>query len=411
MAKPAVQSILQSTPPIPGASQELRGSNQSGMRAHNERLVLTLIRQNGPLAKADIARMSGLSAQTVSVIMRGLEAEGLLEKREPVRGRVGQPSVPMGLAADGAFFLGMKIGRRSLDMILIDFLGDVRARIHHTHKYPNPDGVVAFASESIARLRGELSEDEFSRVAGLGIAIPFHLWAWAGPLGVEQADMDPWRHRDIATEIGADLPFPVFLENDATSACSAELVFGTVERPADFLHLFIGFFVGGGLVLNNSVYSGSSRNAGALGPLPVGLRDGRMVQLIDVASLASLERAVIEAGGNPGMIWESPRAWTVPPALVDAWTEQAAEGLAWAIVSASAVVDVASVVIDGWLPAEVRRDLVERTRRAVGGFDLTGLVPPMVEEGTIGSDARSLGAASLPLSERFLLDRNAVYRA
>ena len=57
------------------------------MREHNERLVLTLIRQLGPLAKAEIARLSGLSAQTVSVIMRALEA-------------------------DGAYFFGLKIGRR-----------------------------------------------------------------------------------------------------------------------------------------------------------------------------------------------------------------------------------------------------------------------------------------------------------
>ena len=76
----------------------IRGSNQSGMRAHNERLVLSILRRLGPMAKADIARMTGLSAQTVSVIMRALETDGLLAKGEPVRGRVGQPSVPMGLA-------------------------------------------------------------------------------------------------------------------------------------------------------------------------------------------------------------------------------------------------------------------------------------------------------------------------
>ena len=59
----------------------LRGSNQSGMRAHNERLVLSLVRTHGALAKSDIARMTGLSAQTVSVIMRALEQDGLLIKR------------------------------------------------------------------------------------------------------------------------------------------------------------------------------------------------------------------------------------------------------------------------------------------------------------------------------------------
>ena len=111
----------------------VRGSNQSGMRNHNERLVLSLIRQRGPLAKAGLARMSGLSAQTVSVIMRALEADGLLQKGEPVRGKVGQPSVPMGLDADGAFFLGLKVGRRSAELVLTDFLGQMRYRTRLRH--------------------------------------------------------------------------------------------------------------------------------------------------------------------------------------------------------------------------------------------------------------------------------------
>ncbi len=71
------------------ADRTARGSNQSGMRAYNERLVLSLIRRSGPTSKAEIARLTGLSAQTVSVIMRALEADGLLKKGARVRGRVG----------------------------------------------------------------------------------------------------------------------------------------------------------------------------------------------------------------------------------------------------------------------------------------------------------------------------------
>ena len=71
------------------------GTNQSGMRDHNERLVLSLVRRHGSLAKSDIARMTRLSAQTVSVIMRELEDDGLLLREEPVRGKIGQPSIPM----------------------------------------------------------------------------------------------------------------------------------------------------------------------------------------------------------------------------------------------------------------------------------------------------------------------------
>ena len=71
------------------------GANQLRVRAYNERLVLSLVRRNVGLSKADIARLSGLSAQTVSVIMRALEKDGLLKRGDPVRGKVGKPSIPM----------------------------------------------------------------------------------------------------------------------------------------------------------------------------------------------------------------------------------------------------------------------------------------------------------------------------
>jgi len=60
----------------------------------------------------------------------------------------------------------------------------------------------------------------------------------------------------------------VYLGNDATSACGAELVFGTAETPPEFLYIYVGYFVGGGVVLNGALYSGRSGNAGAIGTFP-----------------------------------------------------------------------------------------------------------------------------------------------
>src|SRR5215510_12188905 len=97
-----------------------RGTNQSGVRLYNERLVLSLVRRHGSLPKAEIARLTGLSPQTVSVIVRQLEGDGLLLKKRPQRGKVGQPLVPFSLNPEGAYFVGIKIGRRSGDLILID---------------------------------------------------------------------------------------------------------------------------------------------------------------------------------------------------------------------------------------------------------------------------------------------------
>src|SRR6185503_20082469 len=120
----------------PRPSDLARGTNQSGVRLYNERLVLSLIRRHGSLAKAEIARLTGLSAQTISVIIRQLEADGLLRKEAPLRGRIGQPSVPFSLNPNGAFFLGLKIGRRSTDLVLLDFLGRPLKSRREPCRYP-----------------------------------------------------------------------------------------------------------------------------------------------------------------------------------------------------------------------------------------------------------------------------------
>ena len=96
---------------VEGVSQHhQRGTNQAGARQYNERLILSLIRKAGSLPKAEIARQTGLSAQTVSVIVKRLEAEGLLEKGAKLKGRIGQPSIPFSLRDDGAGAFGLKIG-------------------------------------------------------------------------------------------------------------------------------------------------------------------------------------------------------------------------------------------------------------------------------------------------------------
>ncbi|TPI44840.1 ROK family transcriptional regulator [Mesorhizobium sp. B2-9-1] len=380
-----------------------RGTNQSGMRDHNERLVLSLVRQHGSLAKSDIARMTGLSAQTVSVIMRELEEDKLLVRKEPLRGKIGQPSIPMALNPEGAFFIGLKIGRRSAELVLIDFLGNVRAMLQHSYRYPAPRETVEFVTAGIKTMRGELTPAQDKRIAGLGIAMPFELWNWADTAGAPREIMDEWRHRDIRADIQGQCEFPVYLQNDATSACGAELVFGRAGAARDFVYFYIGAFAGGGIVLNGRLYSGPNGNAGALGSMPVPGPDGKPTQLIDVASIAMLEKALSAKGIDGSYLWTSPQEWGEIGAELDEWIASASRALAYAIVAASSVIDFEAAVIDGWMPLDVRRRLVDAVTEAIARVDAEGLKLPVVREGTVGIHARAMGGASLPLSERFLI--------
>ena len=399
--RPQAEAIPDRTAP---EAAGFRGSNQSGMRAHNERLVLSILRSHGALAKSDIARMTGLSVQTVSVIMRSLEQDGLLLRGEPIRGRIGQPSVPMSLDAEGAFFLGLKIGRRSADLTLVDFLGRVRATRRRVYRYPTPGTVVGFVSEALPAVLATLPAMLRDRVGGMGIAMPFQLWNWVRYIGAPQSEMDAWRDRDIAAEISALAGMPVHVQNDATAACGAELVFGTGEKPKDFLYFYFGTFIGGGLVLNGQLFTGRTGNAGGVGPMPVPGPDGTLQRLFDVASMSRLAELAEAAGHSADHLWEQHSEWRIPDPILDGWLQHAAEGLAYATLSAAALVELEAVMIDGWMPVSIRSEITRRTEVALSKLDLSGVEPPHVREGTVGAEARALGAAAIPLAQRYLID-------
>ena len=402
------------SPPVtfPGGS---RGTTQTGVRLYNERLILSLIRRHRSLAKVEIARLTGLSTQTTTVIINRLEADGLLIAGEPQRGRIGQPSVPYSLNPDGAFGLGLMIGRRSSDLVLMDFTAGIRARRRTIYAFPVPEDIIAFAECEMPYLRAELPENLQGRISGIGVAMPFELWNWEADLQTPPGMLGKWRGFNVAAELSRRFgAWPVHVHNDATSACAAELTFGAGAAYRDFAYFYVGTFVGGGIVLNGSLFPGRSGNAGALGSLPIMRREDNgeasLQQLIRTASIYRLERRLIASGRRGTDIWLSPDDWSSFEEPLEAWITEAAEALAQAIAALLAVIDFEAIVIDGAFPADVRRRLVERTNEQWAQMDRQGLTDAVVVEGSVGRDARSIGGAALPLLATFARDHDVLFK-
>jgi predicted NBD/HSP70 family sugar kinase len=390
-----------------------RGTDQSGVKLYNERLVLSLIRSHGSLSKTEIARRTGLSTQTSSVIMKQLERDGLLVREEPMRGKVGQPSVPMSLNPEGAFSIGFKFGRRSAAFVLMDLVGNIRRLQRTTYAYPVPSELERFVRSGVAEITKHLHEDQATRVCGLGIAVPFQMWGWEAEVGAPREVVEAWRNYDVKSEVEKLVPWPVHLCNDATAACAAELAFGNRARYANFLYVFFATFIGGGVVLDGTLYQGRAGYAGSFGSILVpdsGSAENSAQLLIRRASIYILENRLRSEGKDPSMLRRSPDDWSGVGATLEAWIEQATDSLGMAIGSAISVIDFEAVVIDGAFPHSVRSVLVERTREKFERMEIQGVAPVEIVEGRIGSEASVLGAASLPLLAGFSSDRDLLFR-
>lgn len=380
------------------------GLSQRGVRDHNERLLLSLVQRHGALPGSDLARLAGLSPPTVSGILRRLESEGLLERGDPVRGKVGKPSIPMRLAATGVYSFGLKIGRRSADLILMNFCGGVRDQRQITYDNPSPEHVFAFLSDGLHQLTAEMTPAERARICGIGVAAPFELWDWPDVDSGSTGTLQSWQNIQVSLEVAQFTDLPVMVLNDATAACEAEHTYGRGKEFRDYAYFFVGAFVGGGVVLNNAVFEGRQGNAGALGSIRSIGPNGESRQLIDTASIHLLEERLREVDLDPRQLWEDPDSWERLARYVDPWLGQTAQELAKAALSTCAVIDFEAVLIDGAFPAAVREDLIARVRRYVATQDTRGLIKPRIESGSIGGNARSLGAACGPIQAQFLLD-------
>ncbi len=407
------ESSLAEVVEVPSRSRS-RGSNQVGMRQFNERVVLQALRTHGPTPKAELARLTGLTAQTIGLITARLDEDQLLRREAPIRGKIGQPSVPLGLNPDGAFAVGIKVGRRSADWLLVDFDGVVRRREVVHYPFPDAPTLIPLVDRHLQSLLADLGPLR-SRVVGVGVAAPFQMGGWHRMMGLSEAQAAAWNGLDLQAAVQRMTDLPVSFAKDTAAATVAELVLGKGRHIDSFLYLFVDTFVGGGLVLHSHLHRGVNGNAGAVASLPLhtaGGGGGVPPQLVSQVSLWDLEQRLRDHGLDATAAYDQ-RALLDPWAThTHHWLQDCARALAHCVVSGTAFLDVDAVVVDGSMAPQVLALLLAQTRTALGGYSWEGLfAPPRLEAGSLGTDARAVGGALLPLHACFAPDHGIFLKA
>lgn len=344
------------------------GLNALSVRGYNERLVLSLLLQSDTITRLEIGEKTGLSAQTVSVIIRSLEQEGLVTRGELQRGRVGPPTTPLLLNPEGAYSIGISLGYRNTHIVVVDFVGNVR----HHHALPHvAPGQLETAPIIIAAVRqavAELGPTRSSRIAGIGLAVPGSQSGHPGEQQIHDA-----LHRDMELE----LKLPVFVQNDVTAAAGGEVLFGAAKQLTDFLFFYLGARLHSRLILNHQIYNGNS-------PLS-----------FDVGVL-ELENALVRHPDLQKRLWAHDGQWPDLGDVLAPWQEKCAATLAQSARSLAQFVDIKTVVLSSFAPLAVGESLCNSIEREVPGIHaLLGKTSPA---------SKAVGAAGLPFSSRFMVD-------
>ena len=180
-------------------------------------------------SKAEIARFARLTPPAVATIVDALEEGGYVRDGGRRFGGKGQPSALYELSPSGAYSIGLHIGRRSLDAVLIDFCGRTQAFESHDHDHPDPAVVRRIANAILKRFRHQLGDD-VTRLVGIGVSAPYFIGGWDSELGFPSEIGPVWKQIDLASDFLDTNGLPVQVENDASAAAIAELVQGLGVR-------------------------------------------------------------------------------------------------------------------------------------------------------------------------------------
>ncbi|WP_434669521.1 ROK family transcriptional regulator [Klebsiella sp. B345] len=377
------------------------GTNLEHARVHNRRVVIEAVRLHGTLTRAELARLTALTPQTVSNIVAELQQMAILTSHEPRRpvGR-GQPAVPVSLNPASAWSIGIHLDHQTLIIVLVDLTGEVHFRRLILVQKPQPGATFARIEEVLQEMK-TLPGLEWSRVLGIGVVMP-------GPFGVEgisstgPTTLNGWEGVDVAAELARISGLPVTLENDATVAAIGERFHGVARQLNSFVYLYIGTGLGAGIFTDGHIYTGHAHNAGEVGHIVVH-PGGRPCYCGNEGCLeryVSLQAAYEFCGLDPYRALPEDLL-AVDAARFDRWIDTALPSLRQAINLLECVFDAETVVVGGMMPAPLLEKVLARLPPLYQSVRGRYLPAMRVKMGMTGTDTAALGAAALPIFDEF----------
>jgi len=237
----------------------IRGTNLSS--------VLRLIHTQAPLSRARLAVITGLNKSTVSSLVEELLGRNLVHETGINSAGAGRPATLLEINPRAGCIIGVELGVDFISVAVTNFACQILWR--RTVSVQPADAQEKTIGQILALVRKAITAGRRKglRILGLGLATPGTVDLDAGVLIF--APNLQWRNVPFKQIFARHTQLRVFVENDANAAAIAEHLLGTARQSKDFIFVFAGVGIGGGLFLNGQLYRGGNGYAGEIGHSPI----------------------------------------------------------------------------------------------------------------------------------------------
>lgn len=389
--------------------------NKNLINSINKQNVINIIRNNGPIFKAEIARLTGLSIPAVMKITEDLIAKNLV--RETGRGELnrGKPPQLLEFVSDSHHIIGVDIGTTNIKTIVMDNSAKiVSKKIIPTNIKEPLENVIGRIQMSVEKVIIE-SDVERKSILGIGLGMPGILDTKAGKV-LFSPDFG-WENVDLLKPLKERINLPIIIDNVTRVMAIGEKWFGAARNIDNFICINLGFGIGAAIVINGELYKGSSGASGEFGhmimekngPLCACGNFGCLEALASANAMSINAKTSIENGEKTIIIELANGDMDCIDAKIVFDAAKQGDGLAWRIIQEAAdylgialagtinFFDPELIILTGGVTQagnilldSIKRSIASRQMKYAGG-NTKILISGM------GSDSAAVGAATLIL--------------
>jgi N-acetylglucosamine repressor len=266
-------------------------------RALNQGLVLRTLYDYGPVSRAEVARLTGLTRTTVSELVGEFIADGLAREvgRGPSSG--GKAPILLQVVDDARYVIGLDLGEHAFTGALVNLRGEIRRIVEVPVEGRDGNDALAIAEGLVDELTGAAP----GAILGIGIGTPGLVDTESGT--IRWAVNLDWQDLPLGRILRERTGLPTYVANDSRAAAVGEYLFADDPRARSLVAIKVGLGIGAGIVLDGELFQGDDFGAGEIGHTGVvddgaACRCGRFGCLETVASSRAILRAATEAAAG-----------------------------------------------------------------------------------------------------------------
>lgn len=241
----------------------VRTANLELVQKINRSIVLNVIRDKGPLSRADVSRRTKLTRSTVSSIVSYLTKKNLVRETGLSSSGVGRRGILLELNPKAYYVVGIDLGTLNTIAAVVDLEGKIVERVEHpTNGEKNRDDVIERVKAAIHEVISA-SNLNLQKIAGIGLAVPGLVDSKKGMILF--IPNFGWKDTPLREILEEEFHTPIFIDNNANAMALSEAQFGIGRGVKNFICVNIGIGIGSGVIINREIYRGETECTGEIG--------------------------------------------------------------------------------------------------------------------------------------------------